>query len=176
MIVVNATVLSNLARANLLKILEQLFGEIIIPLPVYEEILKGIDTGYAFLNSVDEIVEKGDWVTLALFKDEHEKRLFKNLLDSVGYGEAAGIAIAKRLTLLNKLNLTGRALHFFSDDRVARETAKKQDVEVSGTLGILKVAVEEGKLSTKEADEVLQEMIRGGYRSPIQSATELLEG
>lgn len=49
-------------------------------------------------------------------------------------------------------------------------------MEISGTLGILKVAVEEGKLSTKEADEVLQEMIRGGYRSPIQSVKELLEG
>ena len=165
MIVVNATVLSNIARVNWLKILEGLFGEILIPLPVYEEILKGIDTGYTFLKSVDEIVEKGDWITLALLKDEHEKRLFKNLLDLVGYGEAAGIAIAKR-----------RALHFFSDDRVARERAKEQGVEISGTLGILKVAVEEGKLSTKEADEVLQEMIRGGYRSPIQSVKELLRG
>lgn len=55
-------------------------------------------------------------------------------------------------------------------------TPKQQGVEISGTLGILKVAVEEGKLSTKEADEVLQEMIRGGYRSPIQSVKELLEG
>ena len=49
-------------------------------------------------------------------------------------------------------------------------------MEISGTLGILKVAVEEGKLSTKEADEVLQQMIRGGYRSPIESVKELLKG
>jgi len=165
MIVVNATVLSNLAWVTWLSILKELFGEMLIPLPVYEEILKGIDTGYAFLKSVDELVEKGDWITLGLLKDEHEKRLFKSLLDSVGYGEAAGIAIAKR-----------RALHFFSDDRVAREAAEQQGVEISGTLGILKVAVEEGKLSTQEADEVLREMIRGGYRSPIQSVKELLEG
>lgn len=113
MIVVNATVLSNLARVTWLRILKELFGEVLIPLPVYEEILKGIDAGYDFLKSVDEIVEKEDWITLEFFKDEHEKRAFKTLLDSVGYGEAAGIAIAKE-----------RSLHFFSDDRVARETAK----------------------------------------------------
>ena len=165
MIVVNATVLSNLAQANWLKILQELFGEVLIPLPVYEEILKGIDTGYAFLKAVDELVEKGERITLGLLQDEYEKGLFKDLLVSLGYGEAAGIAIAKR-----------RALPFFSDDRVARETAKQQGVEISGTLGILKVALEEGKTSSNEADEVLQEMIRGGYRSPIQSIEELLEG
>jgi len=102
---------------------------------------------------------------LESFKDERERRIFKNLLGLVGYGEAAGIAIAK-----------GRSLHFFSDDRVAREVAKQQGVEISGTLGILKVAVEEGKLSTKEADKVLQEMTQGGYRSPVQSVIDLLEG
>ena len=165
MIVVNATVLSNLARVNRLRILKELFGEILIPMPVYEEILKGIDAGYDFLKSVDELVEREDWIVLGFFKDEHEKRIFKNLLKSVGYGEAAGIAMAKR-----------RSLHFFSDDRVAREVAKEQGVEISGTLGILKVAVEEGKVSTNEADQVLQEMIRSGYRCPIQSVKELLEG
>lgn len=164
MIVVNATVLSNLARVNRLQILEELFGKILIPIPVYEEILKGIDAGYDFLKSIDELVENKDWIILGFFKDEHEKRIFKNLLYSIGYGEAAGIAIAK-----------GRSLHFFSDDRVARETAKKIGVEISGTLGILKVAVEERKLTTKETDKVLQQMIQGGYRSPIESVLELFE-
>jgi predicted nucleic acid-binding protein len=49
-------------------------------------------------------------------------------------------------------------------------------VEISGTLGLLKLAVEEGTLSIGEADEVLNRMIDGGYYSPIRSIDELLGG
>jgi predicted nucleic acid-binding protein len=38
-------------------------------------------------------------------------------------------------------------------------------VEISGTLGMLKLAVEEGMLSVGEADGVLNQMIDGGYYS-----------
>ena len=38
---------------------------------------------------------------------------------------------------------------------------------------MLKVAVEEGMLSVGEADAVLNQMIDGGYYSPIQSINEL---
>jgi len=92
------------------------------------------------------------------------RKCFKELLVSVGYGEAAGIAVAKEEGLL-----------FFSDDKKARQVAKEQGLEVSGTLGTLKLAVEEGMISIEEADKVLGEMIRGGYRSPIQSMKELFE-
>ncbi|MCL0040764.1 hypothetical protein M1M90_01565, partial [Thermodesulfovibrionales bacterium] len=79
-------------------------------------------------------------------------------------GEAAGIAIAKE-----------RNLVFFSDDRKARRVAQDQGVKISGTLGMLELLVEEGKLSIGEADEILNKMIQGGYRSPIQSLKELFE-
>ncbi len=64
MIVVNTTVLSNLAIAKQLKILKKLFKEVLVPFPVYEEILKGIDSGYTFLKQVDEILEKESWIRL----------------------------------------------------------------------------------------------------------------
>ncbi len=100
---------------------------------------------------------------MGTFKGGERKR-FKALLSSVDYGEAAGIAIAKERNLL-----------FFSDDRVAREIAKEQGVEVSGTLGVLKLALDEKKLSLEEADQVLQGMIETGYHTPIQSLKELLD-
>lgn len=162
MIVVNATVLSNLARANRMNLLED-YGQVIIPSQVYEEILKGIAAGYDFLKRADEIVEAA-WVELAILETEKARALFKSLLDVVGYGEAAGIAIAKERDSL-----------FFSDDRKARRVAQDQGVRISGTLGMLKLAVEEGNLSIREADEILSKMIQGGYHSPIQSLKELLE-
>ena len=164
MIVVNATVLSNLARVDRIRILKELFDRIIIPMQVYEEILRGIEAGYAFLKTVDEIVEEENWMNLEPLKGKKERRLFKGLLETVGYGEAAAIAIAKE-----------RALLFASDDKVARKTAKGHGVKVSGTLGILQIAIEKGKLLTEEADEALQGMIQGGYRSPIRSMKELGE-
>jgi hypothetical protein len=162
MIVVDTTVLSNLARANRINLLEKIHGQIIIPSQVHEEILKGIAAGYDFLEEADKIVE-ADWVKLAVVEGKRERTLFRNLLDVVGYGEAAGIAIAKE-----------RNLVFFSDDRKARRVAQDQGVKISGTLGMLELLVEEGKLSIGGADEILSKMIQGGYRSPIQSLKELL--
>jgi len=163
MIVVDTTVLSNLARVNRIDLLKKLHVQIVLPSQVHEEILKGITAGYSFLEEADKVVE-ADWVKLAVLEDERERTLFRNLLDIVGYGEAAGIAIAKE-----------RNLVFFSDDRKARRVAQDQGVKISGTLGMLELLVEEGKLSIGEADEILSKMIQGGYRSPIQSLKELFE-
>jgi len=59
MIVVNATILSNLARVDRLGILKELYGKIVIPIQVYEEILQGINEGYYFLEKIDTIAEEG---------------------------------------------------------------------------------------------------------------------
>ena len=163
MIVVDTTVLSNLALAARVDILQSLHTKVLIPSQVHEEVLKGITAGYGFLEEADRIVE-ADWVKLVTLENESERSLFKSLLEEVGYGEAAGIAIAK-----------GRNLVFFSDDRKARQVARDQGVKVSGTLGILELLVEEQKLSMEGADVILSKMIQGGYRSPIQSLRELFE-
>ena len=92
MIVVNATVLSNLARSNRIYLLEN-YGQVIIPFQVYEEILKGIAAGYDFLKSIDEIVDE-DWIKLVTLESGKERTIFKGLLDTVDYGEAAGITVA----------------------------------------------------------------------------------
>ncbi len=146
---VNATVLSNLARVDRIRILKELFGRIIVPMQVYEEILRGIEAGYTFLKTVDEIAEEEDWMNLEPLKNKKERRLFKDLLERVGYGEAAGIAIAKE-----------RDLFFPSDDKIARRAAKEHGVEVSGTLGILQIAIEEGKLSTEEEVKEMERLDR----------------
>ncbi|HDH99877.1 MAG: DUF3368 domain-containing protein [Candidatus Latescibacterota bacterium] len=163
MIVVNATVLSNLASAGKLEILKELFGVVLVPVPVYEEVFRGIEIGYEFLECIEEALKGGDWLKLTSF-GEGSREIFRVLLDVVGYGEAAGIAISKE-----------RGLTFFSDDKVARKIARENGVKVSGTIGILKVAVEEGKLSIDEANVVLDRMIRGGYRSPVRAIEEVLQ-
>ena len=94
MIVVNATVLSNLARVDRLGILKVLYGKIVIPIQVYEEILQGINEGYYFLQTVDKMAEEG-WTVFEAPTSKKGRKCFKELLASVGYGEAAGISVAK---------------------------------------------------------------------------------
>ena len=76
MIVVNTTVLSNLAHANRTNLLKKIHGQIIVPSQVHEEILKGIAAGYDFLEEADKIVE-ADWAQLVVLEGERERTLFK---------------------------------------------------------------------------------------------------
>lgn len=162
MIVVNTTVLSNLAIANRLELLPNLYGEILVPFPVYQEILQGVEAGYEFLTRAAQFVQKGQAIHVEVPRRPSEWRLFRKLRSFLGDGEAAGIALAK-----------SRGVLFLSDDRRARLLAAEHSVAVSGTLGVLKTAVDLDQLSIAEADAALQAMIRLGYRSPIQSLQEL---
>lgn len=161
MIVVDATILSNLALANRVSLLE-IYGKILIPSQVHEEILKGLSAGYDFLNEADAVVE-AEWVDLVLLQTKKSRALYKNLLDVLGYGEAAAIAIAKERSIL-----------FASDDRKARRVALEQGVKITGTLGMLKLALDMDKITLQEGDRILSKMIQGGYHSPIRSMRELI--
>ena len=130
---------------------------------MYEEILQGINEGYYFLERVDKMTGE-EWTVFEAPTSMKGRKYLKELIISVGYGEAAGIAVAKEQGLL-----------FFSDDKKARRVAEQEGLSVSGTLGTLKLAIEEGMISIEDADKILGEMIRGGYRSPIQSMKELFE-
>jgi predicted nucleic acid-binding protein len=99
MIVVDTTVLSNLARADRLSLLEALYGQVLVPSQVHDEILRGIAAGYDVLKAADESTE-AEWMALTTFENRPERTLFKSLLGVIGYGEAAGIAIAKERDLL----------------------------------------------------------------------------
>ena len=45
---------------------------------------------------------------------------------------------------------------------------RQEGLEVTGTIGILKLATERGLLTLEEANILLGEMIRGGYHSPYE--------
>jgi predicted nucleic acid-binding protein len=83
-------------------------------------------------------------------------------IDIVDAGEAAGIAISKAQDLI-----------FFSGDEVARKVARDKGIKVSGTLGILKVAIEEKMILIDEANLILSKMIEKGYRSPVKSMNDV---
>ena len=47
-------------------------------------------------------------------------------------------------------------------------------VPISGTLGLLVVAVDKGILTLDEGDRCLKQMIEAGYRAPLVTLSSLL--
>ncbi|GFP21449.1 hypothetical protein HKBW3S06_00676 [Candidatus Hakubella thermalkaliphila] len=67
--VVNNTVLSNFSLVGRLDILRELFGKVYVTHEVREELLRGIEEGYAFLERAEAEIKVGEdaWLELVGF-------------------------------------------------------------------------------------------------------------
>ncbi|MEZ4556281.1 MAG: hypothetical protein R2854_07475 [Caldilineaceae bacterium] len=91
------------------------------------------------------------------------KHLYRQLRVHLGRGEAACLAVART-----------EGHRVFTDDRDARRFAIQLQVPISGTLGILVLAVDKGILTLEEGDHYLGHMIEAGYRAPFATLVTLL--
>ena len=104
-----------------------------------------------------------DWSWLPVWTvEEAEAPQYNRLLSRLNAGEAACPAIA----------LT-RGCGILTDDRDAREVARRLKIPLSGTLGVLVRLIDIQALSLQAADAFLAQMITAGYRSPITSLQDL---
>lgn len=108
-------------------------------------------------------VPETDWSWLTILSlTEVEQVAQDELMPPLGEGEAACLALAR-----------SRGYAFLTDDRVARREARRMGLPLSGTIGVPKTLVNEGRISPEEADEALQHIIAMGYHSPVRSLDEL---
>ncbi|RME83107.1 MAG: DUF3368 domain-containing protein [Caldilineae bacterium] len=157
--VINNTVLSNVSLVGRLDILRDLFGKVYVTHEVREEVLRGIEEGYAFLERAEVEIKIGEdaWLELVGFDSPEEEQSFREYARTLGYGEASCLALAKH-----------RGWLVLTDDQEARRVLQREGLEVTGTLGVLRLAVENGLLTLEEGNALLQEMVRGGYHSPYE--------
>ena len=142
----NASPLIFLAKIEKLDLLN--IHEIIIPKQVYEEISKGAEAGKEDGQKIQALVEKN------IFKIE-EAEINKEIeKHSIGIGEKATISLA-----INKKIDT-----VLLDERKARRVAKFYKLKPRGTIGILLEAHKTKKISKEEIEELLQKLIKEGYR------------
>jgi hypothetical protein len=161
-IVFDTCAISNFALAGALGIMESLYrNKAHITEFVSVEILRGIQSGHARLESIPKAVQAG-WLKETGLRSGKEKELFETLSVSLGLGEASSIAVAKR-----------RGFRFASDDRVARTEAARLGVPLTGTLGVLVKAVRGGICDLRAADAYLGRMIEAGFFSPVNSVREI---
>lgn len=151
MIVSDAGPLIVLLKVNQLSILKDVFGTVSVPIAVYNEITLREQEKKLFL--------KAEWLKPLKIKKDNDYRLLEQLIDR---GEAEAIILAK--TLKSQLLV---------DDAKARKYAYLLNINVIGTLGLLKLAKNKGVIS--EVKGVVKEMLAEGYYIEEKLVTTLLE-
>jgi predicted nucleic acid-binding protein len=96
--------------------------------------------------------------------DEAELGLYGELPARLHKGEALCLVIARH-----------RGWILLSDDRAARDEGIRLGIVISGSVGCLVLAVERGLCTLEQANIWLNEMIRQGYRSPVNDLILLLK-
>jgi predicted nucleic acid-binding protein len=160
-VIVNNTTLSNLAFVNSLELLKRVFERVYLTPEVYEEVENGIYLGRSYLECIQLAIDAQDWLLMTKL-ERREIELYNQLKEKVDIGEASCLSIA-----------IGRKWLFITDDRRARKIAERNNIKLSGTLGVLKLAVSQKLISKDEGNSLLWTMIQNGYYSTISELDEI---
>ena len=150
-VIVNSTPLIALCHVNRLDVLKELYGEVTIPQAVYDEI--SVKENSVCKKTVDEALE---WIHVQKIQNIMAKAMFKSQLHD---GEVEVMILAKEQD----------ADIVIIDDQNAKKYAKYLGLPVTGTLGILIRAKQEGYIA--ELEPILDVMVQNG----IYIKTSLIE-
>jgi predicted nucleic acid-binding protein len=125
-IVCNASPLINLARIDKLDLLRQLYGRLLVPEAVWQEVvIQGAGQPGATQ------VETATWIQRAQVQN---RALVQSLCQDLDAGEAESIALA----------LEAKAQLLLMDERLGRETARHLGLQYVGLIGVLIEAKHKG--------------------------------
>jgi len=139
-IVSNTTPIITLLTISKLELLQQIYGKIIIPKGVYEEIEQGKDK--VFYTDLSKL----EWITIKSIKDREPIKYLRDL----DKGEAEVIVLANEI----KADLV------IIDERLGREFAEYFNLKVTGTIGVLLKAKELGFI--ENIKPLINRMIENG--------------
>ena len=125
-VVSDTSPISNFFRIGQLLLLKQVYGSIVIPVEVLEELKSLVDFGLNPSNIISQ-----DWIEV---KPTFSTDIFFLPKQKIHVSEAAAISLAKEL----------QAKFILIDDRKGQMLALQQNLQPIGTLGTLKIAKEKG--------------------------------
>ena len=142
LIVSDTSPITNLIQIKQLDLLRKLFGQIVIPEKVFEEL--------SDYERQTDVIKGSEWI---LVKTVSSQKAVKELSGHLDLGEAEAIVLAKEL----KANL------LIIDERRGRNEAEKQGLEIIGLLGILVRGKQKGHLQKLQPilDQLIEEV---GFR------------
>ena len=125
-VIANTTPLIALANIGQLDLFQKLYGEIIIPEAVFEEIKS---------EPAKTLVAQSSWIKTISVQDDSERKLYSSRLHA---GEIEVMILAKEIS----------ADLLIIDDNAAKKTAKFLDFAVTGTSGVFVRAKIEGHIES----------------------------
>jgi len=144
-VISNTSPIQYLYQTNLLELLPQLYGNIILPQGVVIELAQGKNLGVAVPK-----IENYSWFQIYPSPDLNLTE-FSKMGDSLGQGEkevmALGLEISDSLVII--------------DDGLARSYARDLDIKITGTIGVLLKAKQTGYLELIKP--ILEELIMLGF-------------
>jgi predicted nucleic acid-binding protein len=144
MVVSNTSPMTSLAAISQIDLLRSLYGTVIIPQAVYDELTSLPDQpGGAEARSFS-------WI---LTRQASDRKLVESLLAELDQGEAEAIALA----------LESPADLLLIDERIGRAVAQRFELKVTGTVGVLVEAKHQGLIVAVKP--ILDDLIdRGRFR------------
>lgn len=160
MIIADATPLIHLSRINKLQLLEKVFTKVIIPDAVYKEVvIKGREK--RIVNA--EIIAKQSWIIRKEVAQREEVKELRKIAN-IGAGEAEAIILAKN-----------EGASILIDDKMGVNIAQSFGIETYWTTSVILKAVAEKKLEKNEAKQIIEELIKTGYRLKPEVLLEILK-
>ena len=129
-VIVNSTPLIALCNADLLNILKEIYGSIIIPKAVFDEVTT------KKYSACLQIKQNLDWITVETITNIEDRKMYKVKLHA---GEVDVMILAQA---------DPKADLVIIDDNAAKKTAKYLGLTVTGTLGVLIKAKQSGIISS----------------------------
>ncbi len=148
MIVSNSTVLIYLAKIGKLSLLKELFGDILIPAEVFNEVvMRGKEFQHPDAFIVENVVKEG-WISV---KDSEVIRELEEF--GIDLGEAQAISLANSL-----------GVPVLLDQTHARNAAKALGLKPRGTLFVLFAALRKKLLTSEDYQDSLEALVKAGFR------------
>ena len=126
----NTSPITNLAAVGQLNLLQQLYGTIIIPQAVYQELTSAGDTIPGAIE-----VQTFNWIQV---QQVTNRTLVESLLNQLHQGESEAIALAIEL----------QADRLLIDEELGRKVAADNKLKFTGILGVLIEAKQRGLISS----------------------------
>ncbi|MBE9146423.1 DUF3368 domain-containing protein [Planktothrix mougeotii] len=143
-IVSDTTPISELAKVELLDLLPQIFGKVVIPQGVFNELQIGQHPAASFVQNLA-------WLeVVAVNNQQMVEELQKSF--NLHLGESEAIVLAEEI----------KASQLLIDEKAARKVAMARKLPLIGTVGILVLAKRQGLLDSVK--DVLNEMQAKGTR------------
>lgn len=141
-VIVNSTPVIILSKIGMLDILHKMYGDVIIPQAVFDEVTVKDDSACHTIKSLD-------WINVKSIASQDDRKMYKAKLHA---GEVEVMILAQEL---------GEDVLTVIDDNAARKTARYLGIKVTGTVGVLMKAKKLGYIDSVK--KCIAMMRRAGF-------------